>query len=74
MVPKKGKKKSSEQRLCVGKYPVDLRGQKIMGRVVVDHRKGRGSDIIAGYSRGWQNSTCERTTPKELLLVVVSHK
>lgn len=60
--------------MCGGKYPVDVRGQKIMGRVVVDQRKGTGTDIIAGYSQGWQNSKRERTTPKEMLLVVVSHK
>ncbi len=57
---------SSEQQLCGRKCPVDVRGQRRMGRLVRDDRKTTVTQITTRYNQGLQNTISERTTRRTL--------
>ncbi len=57
---------SSEQQLCGGKYLVDFRGQRRMGRLIRDDRKATVTQITTRYNQGMQNTISERTTHRTL--------
>ncbi len=48
------------------KMPVDVRGQRRMGRLVRDDRKATVSQITTHYNQGMQSTISERTTPRTL--------
>ena len=48
------------------KFLADVRGQRIMGRLVQDDRKARVTQITARYKQGMQNTISERTTHRTL--------
>ncbi len=56
---------SSERQLCGRKCPVDVRGQRRMGRLVRDDRKATIIQIITRYNQGMQDTISERTTCAE---------
>ncbi len=53
---------SSERQLCGRKCLVDVRGQRRMGRLVRDDRKGTVTQITTRYNQGMQNTISEHTT------------
>ncbi len=57
---------SSERQLCGGKYLVDVRGQRRLGRLVRDDRKATVTQITTRYNQGMQNTISERTTHRTL--------
>ncbi len=57
---------SSEQQLCGGKCLVDVRGQRIMGRLVRDDRKATVTQITTRYNQDMQNTISECTTRRTL--------
>ncbi len=59
------KKISSEWQLC-GKWLVDVRGQRRMGRLVRDDRKASVSQLTTRYNQGLQNTISVRTTRRTL--------
>ncbi len=56
---------SSEWQLCGRKCLVDVRGQRIMGRLVRDDRKATVNQITTHYNQGMQNTISERTTRRK---------
>ena len=46
---------SSERQLCGRKCLVDVRGQRRMGRLVLDDRKATVTQITTPYNQGMQN-------------------
>ncbi len=56
---------SSEWQLCGWKCLVDVRGQRIMGRLVRDDRKATVNQITTRYNQGMQNTISERTTHRK---------
>ncbi len=59
-------KLSSERQLSERKCPVDVRGQRRMGRLVRDDRKTRVTQITPRYNQGMQNTISECTTRRTL--------
>ncbi len=57
---------SSERQLCGWKCLVDVRGQRIMGRLVRDDRKTTVTQITTRYNQGMQNTISEHTTHRTL--------
>ncbi len=57
---------SSERQLCGRKCPVDVRGQRGLGRLVRDDRKATVTQITTRYNQGMQNIISERTTRRTL--------
>ncbi len=53
---------SSERQLCGRKCPVDVRGQRRMGRLVRDDRDTTATQITTRYNQGMQNTISELTT------------
>ncbi len=52
-------KKSSERQLYGRKCLFDVRGQRRMGRLVIDDRRATVTQIITHYNQGMQNSISE---------------
>ncbi len=57
---------SSERQLCGRKCLVDVRGQRRMGRLVIDDRKATVTQITTCYNQGMRNTIFERTTRRTL--------
>ncbi len=57
---------SSERQLCGRKCPVDVRGQRALGRLVRDDRKTTVTQITTRYNQGMQNTISEHTTRRTL--------
>jgi len=62
----KQEKISSERQLCGRKCPVDVRGQRRMGRLVRDDRKTTVTQITTRYNQDIQNTISEHTTRQTL--------
>ncbi len=56
---------SSERQLC-GRKCLDVRGQRRMGRLVIDDRKTTVTKITTRYTHGMQNTISEHTTRRTL--------
>ncbi len=59
-------KLSSERQLCRGKFLVDVRGQRRMGRLVRDDRKATVTQITTRYNQSMQNTISEHITRRTL--------
>ncbi len=57
---------SSERQLCGRKCLVDIRGQRIIGRLVRDDRKATVTQITTRYNQGMQDTISECTTRRTL--------
>ncbi len=57
---------SSERQLCGWKCLVDVRGQRIMSRLVRDDRKTTVTQITTRYNQGMQKTISEHTTHQTL--------
>ncbi len=57
---------SSERQLCERKCLVDIRGQRIIGRLVRDERKATVTQITTRYIQGMQDTISECTTRRTL--------
>ncbi len=53
---------SSEQQLSGLKCLIDIRGHRIVGRLVIDDRKATVTQITPRHNQGMQNTISERTT------------
>ncbi len=57
---------SCERQLCGRKCLVDVRGQRIMGRLVRDERKATVTQITTRYNQGMQDTISEHSTRRTL--------